>query len=772
MPAARDKVVADGAAMKNPVIVDMFCGSGGESQGIKQSAEKAGLNIRMCAINHWQRAIETHKANFPDAEHICRDVQDINPSEVIPDRKVALLWASPACTHFSNARGGKPCDDQRRVTPFTVLDWLDKLTVDRVIIENVPEFCFPEETAVLSKRGIVPINSLKVGDEVWTHNARWKPIMQISRKTAKTIRIKGYGNSIIETTPNHEFYAREVFPEITKSGKFGQHKSRLLEPEWVKAEELTDKNKSSSYKNKYSGYAWATPIVLPHYWMRLPDTLGVDASAPSFFYMIGRWLGDGWIKKRKARQDLIRICANVNEADDLECHLKETGLTWYRHRHSKNVDVFDLDAVGSKNLIHWIRFNFGEYAHKKTLPAWIFGASDEQKWALINGYHDADGHEQGNGRIASSSVSRCLSVGIRLLLQSLGIAASISRIGARTARAVEDKNKTMNCRETFSVSWNRNIEWEKCYRGDLHLWGRVREISQCRDNVDVIDISVADDHSFIADGQVVHNCSWGPLDEATHRPIPEMKGTTFEAFINMIRALGYSVDWNVMNAADYGAPTTRKRLFIQAVRVREGSGKSILWPGPTHAALTKNRTLTEMQPWIPARKIIDWNQPSESIFSRRRPLAERTMQRIREGLSRFGGAEFLICMEHGGRVVSADVPVPTITTARGGAIGLAQPFIVEYYGKGQPRPLSAPLPTVTTRDRFALIEPKQDNNGIDIRFRMLTPEELAAAQSFPENYIFTGTREEKVTQIGNAVCPRMAEALTLDYMRELVGVTA
>jgi DNA (cytosine-5)-methyltransferase 1 len=88
----------------------------------------------------WQRAIETHQANFPAAEHICRDVRDIDPSSLMDGRKVALLWASPACTHFSVARGGKPCDDQSRVTPFTVLDWLDKLTVDRVIIENVPEF--------------------------------------------------------------------------------------------------------------------------------------------------------------------------------------------------------------------------------------------------------------------------------------------------------------------------------------------------------------------------------------------------------------------------------------------------------------------------------------------------------------------------------------------------------------------------------------------------------------------------------------------------------
>lgn len=68
----------------SPIIVDMFCGAGGESCGIKQAADAANLDISMYAINHWEQAIETHQANFPAAEHICRDIQDINPSDIIP----------------------------------------------------------------------------------------------------------------------------------------------------------------------------------------------------------------------------------------------------------------------------------------------------------------------------------------------------------------------------------------------------------------------------------------------------------------------------------------------------------------------------------------------------------------------------------------------------------------------------------------------------------------------------------------------------------------
>lgn len=487
--------------MTDPVVVDMFCGSGGESQGIEWAAEKAGINIDMYAINHWERAIETHRANFPDAEHVCRDVQDINPSDLIPSRKVALLWASPACTHFSVARGGKPCDDQSRVTPFTVLDWLDKLTVDRLIIENVPEFQ-----------------------------------------------------------------------------------------------------------------------------------------------------------------------------------------------------------------------------------------------------------------------------------------------------------------------------------------------------------------------------SWGPLDNETHRPIPEEKGETFTAFIGMIRGLGYTVDWKVLNAADYGAPTTRRRLFIQAVR--KGSEKSILWPDVTHVQLSPNQTLTEKLPsWVPARDIIDWNLPTQIIDERSRPLAENTMKRICRGIKKYWGpyAKPFLVRYNGGvnRVHSVDDPLPVLDTSnryglvqplimhightsskgrtRGideplatvvtkeeaclieplfipqhscgevrpvskplstvatkgaisivepllfhhraqgaiqpasasplstlttfGWVGLVEPLLMNYYGNGTCEPVSKPVPSVTTRDRFALITPE----NVRIGFRMLKPHELAAAQSFPSDYIFTGNRGEIVKQIGNAVCPKMAEALTAGYMRELAG---
>lgn len=282
--------------------------------------------------------------------------------------------------------------------------------------------------------------------------------------------------------------------------------------------------------------------------------------------------------------------------------------------------------------------------------------------------------------------------------------------------------------------------------------------------------------------------TWGPLG-ADNRPIPEQRGSFFAMFINSLRGCGYDVDWRVCNAADYGAPTTRRRLFIQAVK--HGSGKSLLWPRQTNAEKVETGGLfaDECRPWVPASEIIDWSIPCQPIDDRKKPLAPATMKRIMSGIRRYWGeyaepflvrynggdnrhhsihepvptldtsnryglvSPMILPQQSGADARPADRPCPTIATA--GAIGLVQPLVMEYYGNGQCRPVSEPLGTVTCKERFALLRPEDCHIG----FRMLQPHELAAAQSFPDWYRFTGSKKDIVKQIGNAVCPLMAEAL-------------
>lgn len=270
--------------------------------------------------------------------------------------------------------------------------------------------------------------------------------------------------------------------------------------------------------------------------------------------------------------------------------------------------------------------------------------------------------------------------------------------------------------------------------------------------------------------------SWGPIG-SNGRPLKSRKGETFAAWLALLCSHGYTVDHRVLRCADYGDPTTRERLFVQAVRGR----RKITWPTPTHAKPADDLFGIEgRRPWVPAADIIDWTDPGQSLTKRKKPLAASTMRRIREGLEEHGGAT-IIAMEHGGRALPLTSPLPTVTTAKGGAFGLAyvlpqqsggklrpvsEPMptisttgalalIVEYYGNGKARPVSEPLPTVTTVDRFALIQAR----GGDIYFRMVKWRELAAAQGFRRDHKFTGSIRDITKQIGNAVPRRTARAI-------------
>lgn len=380
---------------KELTIVDMFCGGGGESCGLMQAAAEMDYNVHLCAINHWERAIETHAANYPNAEHHCESVEKLDPTKVVKNKKLDLLWASPECTHHSNARGGRPRSDQSRSSAWMILKWLSELHVERVIIENVKEFL-----------------------------------------------------------------------------------------------------------------------------------------------------------------------------------------------------------------------------------------------------------------------------------------------------------------------------------------------------------------------------SWGALDE-NGKPVPELKGHTFNAFITSLQSLGYTVDWQLLRACDYGSPTIRTRLFIQAVK----GNKQIIWPEISHH---KEENLDGYKPWVPARNIIDWSLHGESIFRRKKPLAENTLKRIETGITKFWGkrSEPFLCVLRGQSTVwDLDRPLPSVTTS-GAHYALIEPFLLQYHGgaDGHERNYSIgrPIPTLDCSPRYALVDGV--NSTLDIRLRMLQPHELAAAQGFPSDYIFTGTKSDKVKQIGNAVPPQFARAIFGSYL--------
>lgn len=193
---------------------------------------------------------------------------------------------------------------------------------------------------------------------------------------------------------------------------------------------------------------------------------------------------------------------------------------------------------------------------------------------------------------------------------------------------------------------------------------------------------------------------WGPLD-AEHCPIPERKGETFKRWRRDLEKLGYVVEWRTLIASHYGAPTSRKRLFL----IARCDGNPIAWPKPTHGS--------GLLPFNTAAQCIDWSLPVPSIFDRKKPLAEKTLMRIAAGIRRFvleSADPFIIPVNHGGgesRSESLGAPLSTVTAARRGH-ALVTPFIAGVGGRaGQSPPTGgdAPVGTITAKNDRVLVAP-------------------------------------------------------------------
>lgn len=232
--------------------------------------------------------------------------------------------------------------------------------------------------------------------------------------------------------------------------------------------------------------------------------------------------------------------------------------------------------------------------------------------------------------------------------------------------------------------------------------------------------------------------SWGDMDEKGH-PVSKDKGRCYEKWKRNVKKYGYDFDWKILNAANYGAYTTRKRFFgIFAKR-----GLPIVFPDATHCKDGKTDMMGRLEKWDPVKDVLDFTDEGKSIFARKKPLAEKTLERIYAGLIKFvaGGKDAFIVkynsMSRTGKYQSPSIDEPCPTVATQGRLALAKvsflskqysghpgsknisveepagtitckdhhAFVSAYYGNGNNHSVDSPAPTVTTKDRLALVTP-------------------------------------------------------------------
>ncbi|WP_070221304.1 MULTISPECIES: DNA cytosine methyltransferase [unclassified Janthinobacterium] len=222
---------------------------------------------------------------------------------------------------------------------------------------------------------------------------------------------------------------------------------------------------------------------------------------------------------------------------------------------------------------------------------------------------------------------------------------------------------------------------EKRIRG--LAWVGMRWVATCKPRVVVLE-------------NVIEFTTWGPViidADGKARPDPKKKGVTFESFVRQLRAHGYEVDWRELRACDSGAPTIRRRLFLIARR----DGLPIIWPTATHSDPESAEVVAgNLKPWRSAAECIDFNQPSRSIFFRKKDLVTNTRRRVAKGLWK--------------HVLTAAKPFIVKTDNPAGSGPVLTPFIGEHANGSSQRnmPANSPLRTICAQVKgghFSIIAP-------------------------------------------------------------------
>lgn len=236
--------------------------------------------------------------------------------------------------------------------------------------------------------------------------------------------------------------------------------------------------------------------------------------------------------------------------------------------------------------------------------------------------------------------------------------------------------------------------------------------------------------------------SWGDLD-ADGRPVSKDAGRLYQQWVMNVCRYGYRFGHRILNAADYGAYTSRRRFF----GIFAKGDLPIAFPEPTHCKEGASGLFGQLKRWKPVREVLDFSDEGESIFGRKKPLVEATLERIYAGLIKFvaGGKDaFLVkynSMSQRGKYVAPDLEQPSPVVSTQGRLAVAKvnylckhfggspdgkcssvdnpagtittrdhhSFITAYYGNGHNHSIDAPAPTLTTRDRLAFVDMQYGN---------------------------------------------------------------
>ena len=480
--------------------------------------------------------------------------------------------------------------------------------------------CFPAGTLVLTDKGYTEIERIEVGMRVLTHKGRWRKVTAAGSRQAETIVLKGnhYG---LECTKNHPIYCSSE-SKIENKIRIEEEKS------WIPAADM-------------KGRLWGVPRKIEKTQMISPHYSGSRKQKPmplmdgDFFYFVGRWLGDGWVRdgQRPGRPEgqcsgQIYLCDSYDKEDELRSIVEKVTSSYSVERCRTAIKFRFCGQV----LCNWLTDNFGKYAGGKYIMPWVYTLPEEYRQAILDGLFDSDGYRPKENEWRVTTISKKLAEGLRILGEVQGYSTTVFRTVPCEYRMIEGRKVTQ--KPCYMVAFSRNAS-RPHLTDAAHAWYRVRSAEPTGEVKTVYNLTVEDDNSYVADGIVVHNCQnlsiagkragldgkQSSLFFQAIRIIKEMrcatdgryprfivwenvpgafssnKGEDFRAVLNAvcsvkdgdipvpgppkgkwanagcIMADGFSLAWRVVDACLWGVPQRRKRIYLVADFAGGSAGK-------------------------------------------------------------------------------------------------------------------------------------------------------------------------------------------------------
>ena len=354
---------------------------------------------------------------------------------------------------------------------------IDGRKIEPVDIITFGSPCFPKGTLILTDKGHISIENIKVGMKVLTHKGRFKKVIDIGWKLADTIKLKGnhYG---LECTPNHPIYSK-----------------KKEEYEWISAENML--NKKWGTPRAFEQLAIPVPLPISKRFKPMPE-INED-----LFYFVGRWIGDGWVRNqiRKDRKNgqrfsTIFLCDSIDKKNELINCVSKISEN-YSLEHCENTVKIKMNG---RLLCDWLVENFGKYAHGKQIAPWAFSMPKSYRKALLKGLCDSDGYEFKENCFRITSISKKLVHDIRLLAETLNYSTSIFKVNTKKEQCI--CGRKVHQKDYYTICLFPKLNNSET----IQSWYKVKQIKEGRKNQVVYNLTVEDDNSYVADSIVVHNC--------------------------------------------------------------------------------------------------------------------------------------------------------------------------------------------------------------------------------------------------------------------------